>query len=514
MTDVTSNSVLAKTAKGAGWIIGWRMVTRILGLVSTLFLVRLLQPTDFGLVTLATSFGFAIDSLSSLGVEEAIIREKDPGRDLYDSAFTINVIRGLATTTILVTAAWPIAVFFKDMRLAPVMLALATGSLIGAFENIGIVDFRRNIAFQKEFLLMSVPRLVSIVVAIGTAFIFRSYWALIVAILTSSILRVAMGYAMHPLRPRFGLRSWRQIAGFSFWSWALSLSSLVRDRSDAFIIGRVLDITQVGIFSVAAEIASLPTTELVSPLARACFSSFASVRHADTASETANTFLRIMGTAILIVLPAGVGISLIADPIVKLAFGSRWLGATNLIQILGAALTVMIPGLISASVLNAHAVLRPMFRVQIFSVVVRVVLMVALVSRFGLIGAAIGVALGTATEHLLYLGMTLRRLRLGVADLLRHIWRSILATGVMAASMALLGLGWTEVPDTLAAVSNILMAVPLSVAIYAAASALLWIVVGRPVGAERDMWDMLRKVYERPMRLLLKQRTADIVSGE
>jgi lipopolysaccharide exporter len=514
MTDVTPNSVLAKTARGVGWIIGWRMVTRVLGLVSTLFLVRLLQPTDFGLVTLATSFGLAIDSLSSLGVEEAIIREKDPSPDLYNSAFTINVIRGLATTTILVAAAWPIGMFFKDMRLAPVMLALAAGSMIGAFENIGIVDFRRNIAFQKEFLLMSVPRFVSIVVAIGMAFIFRSYWALIVAILTSNILRVAMGYAMHPLRPRFGLRSWRQIAGFSFWSWALSLSSLVRDRSDAFIIGRVLDITQVGIFSVAAEISALPTTELVSPLARACFSSFASVRHADTASETASTFLRIMGSAILIVLPAGVGISLIADPIVKLAFGTRWLGATGLIQILGAALTVMILGLISASVLNAHAVLRPMFRIQVFSVVVRVALMVGFVSRFGLIGAAFGVALGTAAEHLLYLGMTLRRLHIGVGDLLRHIWRSVLATGVMAASIAGLGLGWTSVPDATAAISNILMTVPLSVTIYVVSSALLWVMAGRPAGAERDLLDALRKSCERLMRVLRRRRMAGIVGGE
>jgi lipopolysaccharide exporter len=497
-----TNSILAKTAKGAGWIIGWRMVTRILGLVSTLCLVRLLQPTDFGLVTLATSFWFAIDALSSLGVDEAIIREKEPSRDLYDSAFTINIIRGLATTAILVAAAWPIGVFFKDMRLVPVMLSLAVGSMVSACENIGIVDFRRDIAFQKEFLLMSVPRLVSVVVAIGLGVTLRSYWALVIAILSSTCLKVALGYVMHPFRPRLGLRSWRQIAGFSFWSWALSLGALARDRSDAFIIGRALDITQVGIFSVASEIAMLPATELVSPLARACFSGFASVRHDAAVSDTADTFLRVLGSATFIILPAGVGVSLIADPIVKLAFGARWMGATELIQILGIAFTIMILGLISASVLNAHAALRPMFRVQIFAVVVRLGLMISLVPRFGLIGAAIGVALGTITEHILYLRMALRRLQITTATVVPYVWRGVVATVIMVAGTFEAGLGWHNVPDTMTAVSNIGSTIPLGIAIYAGASLILWLVAGRPEGPERDIWQMVRKILERPVEVL------------
>ena len=117
-----SGSILARTAKGAGWIIAWRVLTRVLGLVSTLFLVQLLVPGDFGLIMLATGFGQAISSLSSLGVEEAVIREKNPSRELYDSAFTINVIRATTTAIIITAIAWPTASFFDDMRLVPVML--------------------------------------------------------------------------------------------------------------------------------------------------------------------------------------------------------------------------------------------------------------------------------------------------------------------------------------------------------------------------------------------------------
>ena len=473
MSGAAPDSVLARTAKGAGWVIGWRMMTRALGLLSTLCLVRLLLPADFGLVTLAAGFSQGIDSLAALGVEEAVIREERPTPELYDSAFTINVIRGAATAAAVAGAAWPVARFFADPRLFPVILALAAGALVAAFENIGIVDFRRELTFEKEFVLLLLPRLASIAVAIGLAFAFHSHWALVGAILTSIALRTALGYRMHPYRPRLRLPAWRQIAGFSFWSWLLSLSSLVRDRCDSFVIGRVFGIAQVGVFAVGSEIASLPTTELISPLSRACFSGFAATR-GDRAA-TAQAFLRVIGSTALLAVPAGVGVSLVADPVVRLAFGANWSGATVVIQVLGAALTLMAGGMIGAALLNAHALLRPLFGIQAFAAAVKLALLIVLTPWRGLPGAALAVALATALEQALTLALTLRYLGLGGMDVLRVTWRSLLGALAMASGMAALGLGWAVVDRTGAALAGALRgAVLAGAALYAATVAVCW----------------------------------------
>ena len=63
-----ATNILARTAAGAGWTVGWRMATRLLGLFNTLILTRLLMPSDFGLVTLGSSFVVALDALSALGI--------------------------------------------------------------------------------------------------------------------------------------------------------------------------------------------------------------------------------------------------------------------------------------------------------------------------------------------------------------------------------------------------------------------------------------------------------------
>src|SRR5688572_11834610 len=84
-------SLSLRAAKGAGWVIAWRIATRNIGLLSILILARLLTPDDFGLVAIATGFIAAVDALSALGVQDALVREAKLDRELYDTAFTMNV---------------------------------------------------------------------------------------------------------------------------------------------------------------------------------------------------------------------------------------------------------------------------------------------------------------------------------------------------------------------------------------------------------------------------------------
>ena len=121
-----STSTLAKTARGTAWVVAWRMGTRTLGVISTLFLVRLLLPSEFGLLALALSFTQSVEALSWFGIEDALVREKDPQRSLYDTAFTMQLIRAVALTLLIMAAARPAAEFFKEPRLAVVVFALVS----------------------------------------------------------------------------------------------------------------------------------------------------------------------------------------------------------------------------------------------------------------------------------------------------------------------------------------------------------------------------------------------------
>src|SRR6185312_7861022 len=244
-----ADSISRRAAIGAGWIIAWRVATRNLGLLSTLILVRLLAPTDFGLVALATGFISSVDALSAIGVQDALVRDPSADRDMYDTGFCLAILRGVLTALIVTAIAWPVGNFFSDPRLTVVMLALAVGTLISAFENIGIVDFRRDLAFRKEFDMQFRSRIVGVVTTIATAAIWHSYWALIAGILANRIARLAQSYSLSPYRPGLTLRAWRRIIGFSLWAWAQTMLYQARDRSDSIAVGRFMGAADVGAFS-------------------------------------------------------------------------------------------------------------------------------------------------------------------------------------------------------------------------------------------------------------------------
>lgn len=233
------------------------MATRVLGLGSTLILVRLLLPGDFGLVALGAAFAQSIEALSNLGTDDALVREQHPTRTIYNTAFTLNAIRGVLTALVVAGVAGPVATFFDEPRLTSLLLALAAVAVIDGFMNTGIVEFRREFQFDKEFVLNILPRVVSVIIAVSAAALFRSYWALVAGQAAFRILRVGASYRMHPFRPRFSFPAWRGLMLFSAWTWVLSILYIVQNRVDAFIIGRLLGTDGVGAYALGVEIATL-----------------------------------------------------------------------------------------------------------------------------------------------------------------------------------------------------------------------------------------------------------------
>ena len=496
-------SIKARTIAGASWMVVWRMSTRLLGLVNTVILVRLLAPADFGLVALATTFSQIVESLSVVGVADAIVREKDSDRALFDTGFTINLLRGIAMTVIIAGCAWPVTEFFNDPRLLDIQFVLAGTVFLAALENIGVVEFRRSLAFDKEFLLALLPRIAGIAVSIVCAIVFENYWALIAGIVTGRVLRVAVSYWIHPFRPRISLGAWRRLIGFSAWTWVTTLVVVIRDRIDTLVIGRELGPVKIGVYAVGYEIGSLPSTELVEPLTIALFAGFSAGTRGG--ADVADGYFKAISATFLLTLPMGTGLAILALPVISLMFGPRWLDAVPLVQVFAIAAMMKVIAYFSGVLLNAHGLIHMMFRVIFASVVVRVGLLLALIGPFGLMGAAMAAAGGIAFEEVLFMIVCFRQLRLNPMDLVRGSWRAAVATGAMATVLMTLGFGQASaVTNQAAAVRDLAGGTVLGAATYAAVLLLLWLICRRPEGAETIFLGVFGGIFRRvlPARFL------------
>jgi O-antigen/teichoic acid export membrane protein len=493
MTDTYEPTILARTARGANWMIAWRFINRVLGLVSMLVLLRLLAPEDFGLITLAFSFSQAIETFTTLGVDAQIIRSRNADRDLYDTGFTFNALRSALLAAIVALGSGPVAAWFGEPRLAPLLLAIAAYVFLKGIGSIRTVAFQRDLAFHKVFILQMVPRLVQIVANIAFALLLRNYWAIIIGTFAWGMSGLVLGYVMAPYRPRLTVVAWRELLGVSVWTWLINVAVVLRDRTEMAIIGRSFGVVAAGLYSIAIELAALPVTELVSPIAQVAMPGFAAALRDKGVGQAGTAFLRVTALAVLLAVPMGTGTSLVSGPFISLAIGQRWTDAAPLMAVIAILLVSSAPGLIAGALLTARARLRTLFTVTAAAAVLRAGLAIVVTRHHGLMGILLGMGILLVLENaaLLLAACRTSGAQLG---LLAAAWRPVVAAGVMVLVLMAAGLAWLPPPPVaLEGATALLGASTLGAAAFVTALGALWLLSGRPQGAETDALLMGRR---------------------
>jgi len=461
-----------------------RVLDKSLGVVSMIVLARLLTPGDFGLVAMAMSIVALVELLSAFNFDMALIQNQRAGRTEFDSAWTLNVTLGTASGVLLLLGAVPSAAFYGDPRLVWLVVALAAAPLIGGLENIGVVVFRKELDFRREFLFLLVKRLLSFIATLIFAFTLRDYWALVLGTLFGRTAGTLLSYVVHPYRPKFGLGAARKILSFSAWFLANNLLYFLLHRSSDFVVGKALGAPALGVHAISYEIANLPTTNMIAPINRVVYPAY--TRVASDRAALGRSFLRVLGLVAMVAIPAGVGIAAISDRLVGLALGARWLEAVPLIEILAIA------GAIGAVQTNVGYIYMALGtpRTQTVLAVAYVCLLLPLmllgVHFFQLRGVALAF-LATALLHTpLTFGLVGKDLSIRAKDLVRPMVRPILAAGAMYSVVKSLPPLGAE-SATVLGVLYLGAAIFLGVLVYGGGVMACWLFAGRPPSAEQEV---------------------------
>jgi PST family polysaccharide transporter len=422
-----------KMAKGAAWMVGFKMVERGIGLVSTIVLARLLEPGDFGLVAMATAFLGLLALLTSFSFDVALIQKQDADRHLYDTAWTFNVIFGLLLSLTLAISAIPLAEFYNEARLEKILYVLAFSTFVGGFGNIGPVAFRKDLQFHKEFYFLLTKKLMGFTVCMVLAFTLRNYWALVWGTFAGNMLALLLSYKVHPYRPRFCLSGRKELFGFSMWLFINNTIFFSYHRTADFIISKVLGSHALGVYTIAYELSNLPTTELVAPINRAVLPGYSKMANDPAAMRQG--FLNVLSMIALCAIPAGVGIALVADLMVTVVLGDKWREAIPLIQMLAVSGVVVALQTNTGSLYMALGKPRYLTMLSLFHVFILFIpLLIILLNQNGLIGIAEAYLLSNLTIWPINYFIVSRLIKLKWSAMLSVLWRPSLACGIMVLS--------------------------------------------------------------------------------
>lgn len=458
-------------------VIGMRWTDRLLGLISTLVLARLLVPEDFGVVAMASMVVGLIDVMMSLGVNAALIHDREATADDYSTAWTLRLLEAtLAGTTIVLVA--PLAAnYFDDPRVVDVMRVMGLAVAIAGLENIGLVSFQKDMQFGSDFAFFFRRRVIAFVVTLALAWWFRTYWAMVIGALVGKVSGVVLSYLMHEMRPRLTLTKLRKIWAFSQMMLLRGIGNYLGLWIDKLVLGGRVPADIVGGYRLADEVASMPTTEVLAPLGRVLFPAFVESR--DDPQTLRHEFLLAFAIQLGVVLPAAVGLALVADLAIPVLLGAKWTFAVPFIRWLAI-------GQLAIALMHAGGyLLLAMGRVGTLAAVSWLqVLLFAVMAILVFEGAdAVRIAqLRLAATVLctpLLLIMLLGALRgLTPRHLAGAVWRPVLACATMTAVLLRVD------TSALSTAPALVLEVALGAAVYTLTGLIAWVLAGRPPGVE------------------------------
>jgi O-antigen/teichoic acid export membrane protein len=468
---------------------------RLIGVISTIILARLLSPQDFGIVAVAMIVVGLFEMLNLTGQAAAIVRHEAPSREHYDSAWTVTLLIGLSIGALILVAAPLTEHYFHEPRAIPVMQCLALRAVLGGLENIGTVDFSRELRFDRFFLYNVVTKLLQFALTAGLAFALHNYWALVAGILAGQISRTILSYVMSPFRPRLSFARTREIWGFSIWTFARSVAMYLQTQVDNIAIGGIAGSAVMGRYTVAKDIAASPTQEIINPMVAALFPVMSKCRQ--DAVELNRLYLRMLGWSAIICLSTGVGVAMIAKDLVPVVLGAKWLDATPLVvwMALNAATAALLSG--TPILLDVKGLPAVGARIQWsrFAVFTAVIFLVAWLSHS--VMAVVETRLIVSTLFIPSVIYAVRHTTgVPARDYARAMWRPCVA----AAAMALAIFAFDSVLP-FAGAGRLVLDILVGAAAYASAVLALWRMSGRPEGAEADILTLWHRLEARASRL-------------
>lgn len=479
------SSIAARLIKGSLWISLSRLIVNALGTLSTIVMAWYLSPSDFGVVALATSMLMIVNTVTDISLAQALIRHKDPQASHFDAAWTLGVSRGLLLCLVFALGAEPIAFAFHEPRLSGVMTALGFSLLLTGLLNPRLIVFQRQLIFSQEFLLNVSQKAAGLMAALAVAITYHSYWALVTGTLVAQATRVIVSYWIIPYRPRVTFQHIREFFGFSAWITAGQIVNTLNWRFDHLMIGKLLGGTPLGYYTFGDELAKLPTAELTTPLTQTVYPSFSAIR--DNPARLAAAYQRVQTLVTAIALPAGIGVAVIAEPLVRLVLGEKWLPVIFIIQGLAAIYAVQTLGSLVQPLGMATGHTKMLFWRSTQMFFLRVPIIFAGLFFFGLKGAVLCRIFTGLFAAVVNMILVRRIIGVTVVRQVSANMRALASAAVMGGAVTLASSQINFAHDKLALASQLGGLIALGALVYCSSTLALWWSMKKPSGPEMEI---------------------------
>lgn len=366
-TVASGDSFRNKVLRNAGWMTVSQIAEIVVRLGSSLILTRLLDPSAYGLIATVMVFMTFMVMLSDLGIHAIVLADKrgdDP--TFLSTLWTLQILRGilLAAAIASLSGLWMHAQSngwiaptstYADPLLPELAMLLSVWLLVGSFSSLNEFRLVRNLEQGSVAKLEMASKLFTTLATLILAFLFRSVWAIALAMVISAIVRAIATHVYLAGPPMIFRLDWKEMVRvllLSRWVAVNSLLTVLSTQADKAVIGYSFGLDTLGLYAIAAGLVSAATVivgqfsySLGVPVIRALLERPVAER------KQAYYKVRLMVDAYCIIV--GMGMVLLGPLFFKVAYDPRYESAGIFLAFLGIKV-LLTPLTMSGNFLYAH----------------------------------------------------------------------------------------------------------------------------------------------------------------
>lgn len=396
-------TTLSELSKGAVLSASAKLLSKGIGLISTLILARLLTPSDFGVIAAISIALYFFDVLGNVATEQYIMQKRRLRLEELETAWSVNVVIKCVIFLVLVGSSSLIANFLNKPEITAGLVVVSFILPLNALKSPSLLQQKRMVRYQGLFALSITEKLVAFVTVIAIAVTLKSYWAFIIADLVSSLSGVVLSYVWFKKRPRFRLSAWRSQVAFSSWMLGKNVVGYLRSQVDTVFVSRYFAADTLGQYHLSRELAMMPGHYFLAPALEPVLSA---LRHTVSIRDY---FYQQVSSAVVITLlisiPIAAFLSVFAEPIALLLLGEQWSMAGHVLSVLAWLVVYWGVVYVLEITLIAQGKLKTLFAFDLFTLfTIMMVLGIALASAADITNVALyRVLTGVATTLLVLL---------------------------------------------------------------------------------------------------------------
>lgn len=318
--------------------IKWNLVEKFLKrgvtFIISIFLARLLEPNDFGLLAMISVFTAFAAVFYDFGLGQALIQKKEVSDVQFSTVFYLNVVLGIIVYLLMWFSAPLIASFYENEILIPIIRVSTLTFIFGSTTIVSTALLTKTLNYRVFAKSMFISSVLGGTSGVVLAFLDYGVWSLVFYSLVSSLVNMFILWFSTPWRPvrAFDLKSikeiWRKGLGFM----NLGIINNVVSRIDNLFIGKVFNANMLGLFNRAKTFWELPQDTFLLPVTRPMFPVFAQLQ--DEPQKIRESFFQmfyLLNFSMFLVF----GIMyLSAENIIVILYSDKWIESVPFLKVM------------------------------------------------------------------------------------------------------------------------------------------------------------------------------------